>query len=150
MELVLVDKLIEAIGTSLRTELPGAAMVLRPLPRNAMVKVVPEYIGQILHNLVENATKYSPRDSVIELGSRATDDGVEVWVADRGIGIKDPGALFKLFSREDQAEKIASGMGLGLAVCRTLVEAQSGRIWAEQREGGGTIVRFVLPRSETP
>jgi signal transduction histidine kinase/PAS domain-containing protein len=144
-ELVLVDKVIESIVATLRAESPDMVLVVRPLPRHLVFQIVPQYLAQILHNLVENARKYSPPGSEIELGATEKGSWVEISVADRGIGIKDPGALFQPFGREDHAEKMASGMGLGLSVCRTLVEAQSGRIWAEQRPGGGSVFSFTLP-----
>jgi signal transduction histidine kinase len=52
------------------------------------------------------------------------------------------------FHREQKAERVAGGQGLGLAVCKTLVEAQGGRIWAESREGGGSRFTFTLPGAQ--
>lgn len=148
-ELALVDKLMEASAAKLRGELPGLALELTPLPRGVILQLVPSYLDQILHNLVENAYKYGPRGSLVEVCTDAFDDRVEIHVADRGIGLTDTQSLFQPFQREERAERLASGLGLGLAVCRTLVEAQGGRIWAAPRDGGGSVFTFTLPRQET-
>ncbi len=70
-------------------------------------------------------------------------------VLDRGIGIADDdaGSVFTPFYRTDEARLKASGMGVGLAVCKRIVEAQGGRVWAGPRDGGGADVGFALPLS---
>ncbi|MGE0686345.1 MAG: ATP-binding protein [Dehalococcoidia bacterium] len=148
-ELALLDKLMQASAEKLRSDLPDLVLELTPLPRDVIVQLVPSYLDQILHNLVENAYKYSARGSTVEVCTDAFDDRVEIHVADRGVGVTDVESLFQPFQREEHAETLASGMGLGLAVCRTLVEAHGGRIWAAPRGGGGTVFTFSLPRQES-
>jgi signal transduction histidine kinase len=70
------------------------------------------------------------------------EDGVTICVADRGPGIADPSRLFQAFYTTK-----SEGMGLGLAICRTVVESHGGRLWAEANPGGGARLCFRLPRS---
>ncbi|MGB9301370.1 MAG: sensor histidine kinase KdpD [Anaerolineae bacterium] len=101
---------------------------------------------QVLVNLLENAVKYSPPDSPI--GVRAGIEGSElhVQVADRGIGIP-PADLERVFDKFYRVQRPGSvtGSGLGLSICKGIMEAHGGRIWAESREGGGTLVTVGLP-----
>jgi hypothetical protein len=88
----------------------------------------------------------SPPSSPIEITAEICSESVAISVSDRGMGLHDPEALFKPFWREQQAAATASGLGLGLEVCRTLVEAQGGRMSAAHRRGGGSVFTFTLPR----
>lgn len=107
----------------------------------------PGYIEHILRNLVGNAVKYSPPDGPIEIVVRACPGGAEVAVLDRGFGVAPGEAdrIFERFYRSDRTARLASGAGLGLAVCKRLVEAMSGQVWARPRGGGGLEVGFSLP-----
>ena len=106
-------------------------------------------IGQVLHNLIANALKYSPPGEVLV---RIDDEGsaARVSVIDHGPGI-DPGELPRLFGRfyrtEGAAASDAAGLGLGLFICRGLVESHGGRIWVEPTPGGGSTFTFTLPYS---
>jgi two-component system sensor histidine kinase KdpD len=96
--------------------------------------------------LLENATKYTPPGTPIDVSARAHETEVEVVVADRGPGIakEDAERVFDKFYRVREAE--GGGVGLGLTICRGIVEAHGGRIRVEPREGGGAAFRFTLPR----
>ena len=107
-------------------------------------------IDQVLTNLIENAVRYTPTSSAIEIGAKLMDGQMMISIADRGPGIPpyDLERIFDKFYRVSGAKRRNSsvmGTGLGLAVCRGLVEAHGGRIWAENRPGGGAIFRFTLP-----
>jgi len=106
-------------------------------------------MDQVLTNLLENAIRYTPPASPIEVSVQMLADEMNVSIADRGPGIPaaDLERVFDKFYRVlgTASKKNISGSGLGLAVCRGLVEAHGGRIWAENRPGGGTIFRFTLP-----
>ena len=110
-------------------------------------------IDQVLTNLIENAVRYTPAGSPIELSARVDGDQMVISVADRGPGIPpdDRERVFDKFYRvlETQTTR-TTGSGLGLAVSRGLVEAHGGRIWEENRDGGGAIFRFTLPLTENP
>lgn len=104
-------------------------------------------IDQVLSNLIENAAKYAPSGSEISIVAQSIDGEVQVEVADRGPGIP-PAALprlFERFYRVDGPRPRPRGTGLGLAVAKGLVEAHGGRIWAENRSGGGAHFAFTLP-----
>ncbi|HLL79250.1 MAG TPA: ATP-binding protein, partial [Ktedonobacteraceae bacterium] len=111
-------------------------------------------IDQVLTNLLENAVRYTPEGSPIDIGVRRVDGAMEIRVADRGPGIPeaDRERVFDKFYRVLETQTHTSrttGSGLGLAVSKGLVEAHGGHIWVEKREGGGAVFRFTLPRSET-
>jgi signal transduction histidine kinase len=111
------------------------------------VAAEPGYIEHILRNLVSNAVKYSPPEAPIEVVLRASAGGAEVAVLDRGFGVSTEEAerIFERFYRSDRTSRLAGGAGLGLAVCKRLVEAMGGEVWARPREGGGLEVGFSLP-----
>jgi two-component system sensor histidine kinase KdpD len=102
-------------------------------------------IRQVTHNLISNALKYS-RGSTVEVRVEALDeDEVGVRVLDRGPGLGGAEAdVFDLFFRGPITKGVAPGLGIGLFVCRRLVEAMGGRIWTKARDGGGTEFGFAL------
>jgi signal transduction histidine kinase len=144
LEPISINRFLKAYAATLCEEIPGLILRSNELSRNQTVLGVESHLEQILRNLVENAYKYSPRGAAIDLCIAEGEGCVQISVADRGIGLQDAEAIFKPFHREPGAEGVALGLGLGLAVCKTLVEAQGGRIWAESRPGGGTIFTFTL------
>ncbi|MGZ6368134.1 MAG: sensor histidine kinase, partial [Ktedonobacteraceae bacterium] len=105
-------------------------------------------IEQVLTNLIENAVRYTPSDSPINVGVQDQGDHMVISVADRGPGIP-PADLERVFDKFyrvlGRAAERPAGSGLGLAVSKGLVEAHGGHIWAENREGGGSVFRFTLP-----
>ncbi len=105
-------------------------------------------IEQILTNLIENAVRYTPSDSPIDISAYIEGEQMVISVADRGPGIPsaDLKRIFDKFYRVlGRTAERPGGSGLGLAVSKGLVEAHEGHIWAENREGGGTQFRFTLP-----
>ena len=103
-------------------------------------------IDQVVTNLVENAVRYTPASSPIEISARVWEKEVEVCVADSGPGIPvvDKERIFDKFYRVLGTQR-TSGSGLGLAVSKGLVEAHGGHIWVENRQGGGAMFCFTLP-----
>jgi two-component system sensor histidine kinase BaeS len=105
-------------------------------------------IAQILFNLLDNAVKYSPPDSLITVTIQPGPDELTVRIRDNGIGIptQDLPYMGQRFYRTDKARSRAhGGSGLGLAIARSLVQAQEGSLWIESQEGAGTTVSFTLP-----
>jgi len=110
-------------------------------------------IDQVLTNLLENAVRYTPPGSPIDISAHIEGEQVIVSVADRGPGIPpaDLERVFDKFYRVLHGQHPSGypvGSGLGLAVCKGLVEAHGGRSWAELREGGGLVMFVVLPVGE--
>jgi len=109
-------------------------------------------VERILYNLLENAAKYSPQGSEIRVLAKREKDHLTMGVADQGPGISlhDQAKLFQPFQRlEDSRLKGVKGAGLGLLVCRRLVEAHGGRIWVESEPGRGSTFSFTLPLGHT-
>jgi signal transduction histidine kinase len=108
----------------------------------------PRRIGQVLENLVENAVKYSPDESEIQIDLAQRDGQAYVDVTDQGIGIP-PGDLPQIFERFHRGSNVDdrrfAGMGLGLFICKGIVEQHGGRIWVESRVGTSTTFHVVLP-----
>jgi two-component system, OmpR family, sensor histidine kinase KdpD len=103
-------------------------------------------IAQVLVNLLDNAVKYSPPDSTIRVDARVFEDALEISVSDSGPGIAEQDLLhvFEKFNRAGRSGE-TGGIGLGLSICKGLVEAHGGRIWAERRNPHGTTVTFTIP-----
>ncbi len=108
-------------------------------------------LDQVMDNLLENALKYTPDGTAIDIGAEASALAVTIWVGDRGPGL-EPGQdhrVFDKFSRGNM-EAAQSGAGLGLSICRAIVRAHGGDIEAKGRGGGGVVFRFSIPIGEAP
>lgn len=139
-------------------EIVGAALARAALPlaRHTVVAEVQDdlpfvpmdelLVEQVLVNLLDNAAKCSPLGSTIELRARAEGDQLVVEVADRGPGLP-PADLERVFEKFYRAATAPRGLGagLGLAICRGIIELHGGTIVAENRAGGGALFRFTLP-----
>jgi len=142
----------DLVGTAL--EQLGNRAVSRPIevdiPVNLpFVSVDFGLIVQTLVNIIDNALKYSPADSAIEIKAGNIGNEVQIEIGDRGFGIPPADLLqvFDKFYRIDHPGSVA-GTGLGLSICKGIVEAHGGHIVAENRVGGGTIIKLVLPAAE--
>ena len=107
-------------------------------------------LERVLANLLENAAKYTPPDSTVTIAARVREDWVDVTVSDDGPGLPAGREdLFEKFTR-GQRESHLPGVGLGLAICRAIVEAHGGRIDAARAAEGGAAITFSLPRGTPP
>lgn len=139
-----LGKLLEgrAVHVSLPNDLP-------------LVRVDGVLLGQVFFNLLDNAVKYTPPESPLDIAAYvrngASGEELVIDVADRGAGLSDvdKARVFEKFVRGHGASR-ASGTGLGLAICRGIVGAHGGTIEAVDRPGGGSIFRVVLPRRGEP
>jgi PAS domain S-box-containing protein len=107
-----------------------------------------ERLRQVLNNLLSNAIKYSPNGGEIRIGGWYDPKIATVYVADQGIGIssEEQSQLFQRFYRVDSSlRRSTQGSGLGLYLCKSIVEAHGGRIWLWSEPGRGTTVFFTLP-----
>jgi len=144
----------EVVGTALkisRPSLPGRrirAMLPDDLP---IVDIDAVLIERVLVNLLENAGKYTPPGSPIEIGAAASSEAVELWVDDHGPGLPKgrEESIFDKFER-GRKESATPGVGLGLAICRAIALAHGGTVRGETRRDGGARFTLRLPRGEPP
>jgi two-component system, OmpR family, sensor histidine kinase KdpD len=103
-------------------------------------------IVQVLVNVLENAVKYSPENSLIEISADLSDGKARLQIADRGVGVPsdDLIRIFDKFYRVQRPESV-SGTGLGLSISKGIVEIHNGSIYANTRDGGGTVIIIELP-----
>jgi two-component system sensor histidine kinase KdpD len=108
-------------------------------------------IERVLGNLLENAAKFTPPEQPVEVSARVVGDAMHVSVADRGPGVPKglEETIFEKFTR-GAAESATPGVGLGLAICRAIVEAHRGRIWVEPAAPTGAVFSFALPLGTPP
>jgi PAS domain S-box-containing protein len=114
------------------------------------VLVEPSLMEQVLTNLVENAIKYSPRGGRVTVSGTRINGKVKVTVADEGVGIPpgDMDHLFERFHRGEKGQSKIQGTGLGLYICKSIVEAHGGQMEAISRPGQGSQFSFSLPAGE--
>jgi signal transduction histidine kinase len=107
-----------------------------------------EHAQRVLANLLENAIKYSPEGGPVEVNTCAIDGHVRFTIRDKGLGIPESmrEQIFEKFTRLDpQMTRGIGGTGLGLYICRQLVEQMDGRIWVEENNPRGSAFSFELP-----
>jgi signal transduction histidine kinase len=144
-EPVSLTRLADQVAADLRAafEQAGATLVVGELPE---VNGDPLQLRRVLQNLVANALKFRgeapPR---VELSALADREQWVVTVRDNGVGV-DPAQASRIFGLFARGSPDRDGLGIGLAMCRRIVEAHGGRIWVEPAEGGGSAFRFTLPR----
>ena len=146
--------LAEVVGTSLhhlRKRLADRAVKIDLHENLPLVFIDSVAIEQVLVNLVDNAVQHTPADSPIEISAHALDRRVMIEVADRGPGLPK-GAQTRVFEKFFRAHGGQSqrGIGLGLAICKAIVEAHGGSINAEDRGGGGSVFTVALPQVGVP
>jgi PAS domain S-box-containing protein len=138
-------ELLDQAGGVLDTERIRLDAPAEPPPAHAD----PERLERIVLNLLSNALKYSPSDSTVTISVRPQGSDLVIAITDRGTGI-EPDDVPRLFERYFRARtgRRSGGVGLGLHIARTLVEAHGGRIWVESEWGVGSTFSFTLPRCE--
>ena len=116
-----------------------------------LVLAEPKLIELVVLNLLENALRYTPAGSPIDVSASGDDGLVTVQIADRGPGVPEhhEERVFEKFYRGPQADKYDGGVGLGLTICRAIVRAHGGKIAMRRRPGGGALVEFTLPVRRT-
>ena len=146
-ERVRLDRLMSEVADDLHPRLVEASATLdvRELPE---VEGDARQLRRVFQNLVANALKFrGDAPAHVAVDGRAGSRDWVITVADHGPGVpeEDRDRIFAMFARADRER---SGSGIGLAVCRRVVEAHGGRIWVEPSEGGGSAFRFTLPRED--
>jgi signal transduction histidine kinase len=153
MEIVPLDvsRLIQKVAQRLRVKSPGITVKLELPAHLPTVMADRDRIEEVLQNLLDNAVKYSPKKRVVTVSCHSTSDEVIVSVGDVGMGIalRDQEQIFDRFHRVDNSStRSTQGAGLGLYICRAIVEAHGGRIWVESVLHQGSTFSFSLPREE--
>lgn len=142
-----IDELVRDVLGRMESLLQGREVKLDLPTEIPPVKLDYLMIDQVLTNLLENALRYTPASSPIEVTILPNEIELLLSVADRGPGIpqSDLERIFQTFYRVIGPARYRGGTGIGLSVCRGLVEAHGGHIWAENRRGGGAVFRVTLP-----
>ncbi len=153
MEIAPLDlpPLIAGVTRRLQAKSPNVEVVLDMPEHLPTVMADRDRIEEVLQNLLDNAVKYSPRQRALAIACRATGDEVIVSISDSGMGIslRDQEHIFDRFQRVgDQNSQSLPGAGLGLYICRAIVEAHGGHIWVESTLRQGSTFSFSLPREE--
>jgi two-component system sensor histidine kinase KdpD len=147
----------ESLGVALLRldeRLKSHPVEIRLPPDLPLVSVDEVLLEQVFLNLLDNAAKYTPPATPLSVTARLENFEVVVEVADRGPGIPagEEAAVFRKFHRAPLGEghAVPAGSGLGLTICEGIIKAHGGRIWVEQRAGGGAAFRFTLPLDVAP
>lgn len=148
-----IDKLLADVVEGIKYYLPQKNVTIKvkhgALP---LVQADPDRTAQVLRNLLENAVKFTPQNGKVELGVKEESHHILFWVKDNGIGLTHTQRM-RLFEPFYQAEQTvfrgSRGVGLGLAICKGIVESQNGKIWVESEFGKGSTFFFTLPKNPT-
>jgi len=144
----LLDKAVSALN--IQAEQNKVALVMQPLSQDTKINVDANKIIWVLTNLIANALRYSDPKGEIKIGAVSRNTWVEIFVADRGVGIPTE-YQSKIFDKfvQVETEKDVGGSGLGLAICQEMVQAHGGRIWVDSTVGEGSTFTFTVPKSRT-
>lgn len=126
--------------------------IIAELPEKAMAWVDADQLLRVFINLIDNAVKYTPKGGNIWVRLEEAGGRIIVSIRDDGIGIakEDLNRVFERFVRVERERSWAiRGSGLGLSICKGIVEMHGGTIWAESKEGKGATIKFILPRGES-
>jgi two-component system phosphate regulon sensor histidine kinase PhoR len=144
--------LVQAVAHDMEDQIAGRRQrVETAIDESLTASGDPAKLHDVLRNLLENASNYSPEGGVIDVGARRANGWIEIVVADRGPGIPDAdlSRIFERFYRVDRSRsRDPGGTGLGLSIVRHLVELHGGRVTAANRPGGGAVFTVRLPAGQ--
>jgi two-component system sensor histidine kinase KdpD len=145
-----LDGILGAALKRLEGPLRDRSLEIRLPPDLPLVPIDAQLIEQLFLNLLDNAVRYTPPGSPIDIRASVLPSTIVVELADRGPGF-GPGEEKRIFDKFYRGRPVGvHGVGLGLAICRAIVEAHGGAISAANRPGGGALFRFTLPRDGAP
>jgi PAS domain S-box-containing protein len=151
LEMVLVRDIVEKVASALQLQATQKRIQLNidiPQQTVPLIEADPALLQQALHNLVENAIKYTRAEGKVTIGAKARQDRMVFEVNDNGIGVSpmDQPRLFEKFYRgAQQGSKDQQGTGLGLAIVKSIVERHKGQVWVESQLGKGSTFFISLP-----
>ena len=148
------QSLEEIVGAAIKSSQPALGVrevTVRIDPEVPLVECDAVLIERVLANLLENAGKFTPPLSPVAIRVHVVGSEVQLSVRDHGPGVPkgQEESIFEKFTR-GEPESATPGVGLGLAICRAIVEAHRGRIWAEAGSGDGATFSFTLPLGTPP
>jgi signal transduction histidine kinase len=149
-----LSSLVQTVALRLRVKHPEVTVRLDLAPNLPAVMADRDRIEEVLQNLLDNAVKYSPKQRIITVAAHATSNEVIVSVSDAGMGIalRDQEQIFERFQRvggnAGSQARSTQGAGLGLYICRAIIEAHGGHIWVDSALHQGSTFSFSLPREE--
>lgn len=142
---VLIKEIVDFMNGFAKQKNITLLITCRTLPT---IEIDPDRISQVLRNLIHNAIKFSPEGSCIEIDAQAKKDHIQFSVKDRGVGLT-PDNQIRIFEPFYQVNgslcRKFGGTGLGLTICRGIIEAQKGKIWVESKPGIGSTFYFTVP-----
>jgi len=147
------QEIVEDALPQLRSLTANHSLSLHLTSNVPAVNVDARRIAQVLVNLVRNASTYAPQGTLISITTSVRGDFVQINVNDQGPGIPpdEHKKVFKAFQRGENMENgLSKGAGLGLAICKGLVEAHGGRIWIKKKSTPGTTISFTIPLVPAP
>jgi len=148
-EMIDIKSLVRETLHKIKRQAPSHRFVTSVPSEPMLMNADPLRIERILYNLLDNSAKYSPPGSQIKVSANAEPERLVIGVSDHGKGLSssEQARIFGPFQRlENNRPDQARGAGLGLMVCRRLVEAHGGEIWVESKKGKGSTFFFSLPR----
>lgn len=149
-EAINVKRVIQDAVDKIKRQYSTHTFVINLPRRLPPLQADPLRLERILYNLLENAVKYSPTGGEVRVSAKPQGEHLVIGVSDQGIGISpaDQEKLFAPFQRLEKRPSGVRGVGLGLMVCRRLVEAHGGHIWVESEPGHGSTFFFTMPLSQ--
>jgi signal transduction histidine kinase len=146
-EPIRIERVVDDAAARHQRSFPNRKLEIAMPAQPPLVIASAAYTDQVISNLLANAEKYSPKEQPVEVAVDAENGHVRIRVLDHGAGIapEEIDEVFRPFYRSRVTATRAEGFGIGLTVCRRLVEAQGGTIWAAARSEGGTEFGFTLP-----
>ncbi len=144
-----IDEIIDTIAETIGAQLEDSRIRLdRQIPPNLpSADIDRQRIEQVFLNLLANAIRHTPEDGTVSISASAMNDEIHLSFCDSGPGLSDADLLhvFDRFYRSDKARPSDGGAGLGLSIAKALVDAQGGRIWADNGSSGGACFHVALP-----
>lgn len=145
------EDLVQRVKKRMRLRFENHTLIVRPAPADIEVELDPVISEQALLNVLDNAIKYTPSGSIIEVRMETTEGGFKLHVRDHGAGIaeEDRERIFDKYTRLQRKDHQVAGTGLGLAVARAVLRGQGGDITVSQHDDGGAIFTLCWPNWRT-